>query len=63
MIKREIFLASLELPKNVICLGNAPFMRGLLFNAGYKESLEHLSFKPDCIILHDVDHLPGTFNK
>ncbi|XP_023328273.1 beta-1,4-galactosyltransferase 3 isoform X2 [Eurytemora carolleeae] len=38
--------------------GNAPFMRGLLFNAGYKESLDHLSFKPDCIILHDVDHLP-----
>ena len=33
-------------------------MRGLLFNAGYLESLENLSFKPDCLILHDVDHIP-----
>ncbi len=27
------------------CTGSAPFMRGLLFNAGYLESMLHLSYK------------------
>ena len=38
--------------------GDAPFMRGLLFNAGVLESSSVLSFNPDCFILHDVDHIP-----
>lgn len=38
--------------------GSAPFVRGLLFNAGYLESMIHLPYKPDCVILHDVDHVP-----
>jgi len=39
-------------------IGDAPFLRGLLFNAGFLESIAHLSFRPDCFILHDVDHIP-----
>jgi len=38
--------------------GEAPFMRGLLFNAGVLESSSVLPFTPDCFILHDVDHIP-----
>ena len=38
--------------------GKAPFMRGLLFNAGVLESSSVLPFTPDCFILHDVDHIP-----
>ena len=38
--------------------GKAPFMRGLLFNAGVLESQWVLPNKPDCFILHDVDHIP-----
>lgn len=37
---------------------NAPFMRGLLFNAGYQAARYALPFTPDCFILHDVDHIP-----
>jgi len=38
--------------------GEDPFLRGLLHNAGVLESLTHLPFRPDCFILHDVDHIP-----
>ena len=38
--------------------GPAPFMRGLLFNAGVLESNDLLAHPPDCFILHDVDHIP-----
>ena len=38
--------------------GSAPFMRGLLFNAGVREAATALPFTPDCFILHDVDHIP-----
>ena len=37
---------------------SAPFMRGLLFNAGYLTANHVLPFTPDCFILHDVDHIP-----
>ena len=36
----------------------SPFMRGLLFNAGYLSAKYVLPFTPDCFILHDVDHIP-----
>lgn len=38
--------------------GEAPFMRGLLFNAGVAEAGRVLSPPPDCFVLHDVDHIP-----
>jgi len=38
--------------------GEDPFLRGLLLNAGVLESLAHLPYRPDCFILHDVDHIP-----
>ena len=37
---------------------NAPFMRGLLFNAGFLSASYVLPFSPDCLILHDVDNIP-----
>ena len=37
---------------------NAPFMRGLLFNAGFLSAKYVLPFTPDCFILHDVDNIP-----
>ena len=37
---------------------NAPFMRGLLFNAGFLSAKYVLPFSPDCFILHDVDNIP-----
>ena len=36
----------------------APFMRGLLFNAGFLSAKSVLPFAPDCFILHDVDNIP-----
>ena len=37
---------------------SAPFMRGLLFNAGFLTSESYLPFHPDCYVLHDIDHVP-----
>ena len=51
--------------------GSAPFMRGLLFNAGsnfspsyrryfpgVSEAVRHITPSPDCFVLHDIDHIP-----
>ncbi|KAJ7427527.1 Beta-1,4-galactosyltransferase 6 [Willisornis vidua] len=42
----------------VFCLktGTQPFNRAMLFNVGFKEAMKDAVW--DCIIFHDVDHLP-----
>lgn len=42
----------------VCCLktGTQPFNRAMLFNVGFKEAMKDVVW--DCIIFHDVDHLP-----
>ena len=39
-------------------VGNVPFYRGLLLNAGFFASLEHLPFVPDCFYFYDGNHVP-----
>uniref|UniRef100_A0A4X2JY23 Beta-1,4-galactosyltransferase n=1 Tax=Vombatus ursinus TaxID=29139 RepID=A0A4X2JY23_VOMUR len=36
--------------------GTQPFNRAMLFNVGFKEAMKDMMW--DCIIFHDVDHLP-----
>ncbi|XP_056679820.1 beta-1,4-galactosyltransferase 6 isoform X6 [Monodelphis domestica] len=36
--------------------GTQPFNRAMLFNVGFKEAMKDMVW--DCIIFHDVDHLP-----
>jgi len=38
--------------------GEDPFLRGLMLNVGFLETLSRLPFRPDCFFLHDVDHIP-----
>ena len=55
------FLQVQNIEYNILVINqtdSAPFMRGLLFNAGFLRSEVDLPFLPDCYILHDVDHLP-----
>lgn len=42
----------------VFCVktGTQPFNRAMLFNVGFKEAMKDAVW--DCIIFHDVDHLP-----
>lgn len=42
----------------LFCLkaGTQPFNRAMLFNVGFKEAMKDAVW--DCIIFHDVDHLP-----
>jgi len=38
--------------------GDCVFNKGLLLNAAFLESFDHLPFRPDCFFLHDVDLIP-----
>ena len=55
------FLQSHNISYTVLVInqtGDGPFLRGLLFNVGVAESVRLLPHPPDCLVLHDVDHLP-----
>ena len=55
------FLQRQNIEYNILVLNQTdttPFLRGLLFNAGFLFSRSQLPFLPDCYVLHDIDHIP-----
>lgn len=58
LFKTGLFLLDSYSVCFVFCLktGTQPFNRAMLFNVGFKEAMKDAPW--DCIIFHDVDHLP-----
>ena len=55
------FLQRQKVEYNILLVNqtdSSPFLRGLLFNAGFLFSRSQLPFLPDCYVLHDIDHIP-----